>query len=81
MKGPQMQFDGFMLHIMRKQSTSQEGKMQPRNKAARAIGLTSMERGVNTDVLVSWCGRFVLFGPIFKNSPDKELFGKRVVTI
>lgn len=59
-KGLQMRSDGFMPHIMHKQSTSQEGKMEPGNKAAGAISLTSTKRKVNADVLVSWCGVFTV---------------------
>lgn len=59
MKGLQIRSDGFMPHIMHKQS-SQEGKMEPGNKAAGAISLTSTKRKVNADVLVLWCGVFTV---------------------
>lgn len=66
MKGLQMQFDGFMLRIIHKQSTAQRGKLEPRNNSARAVSPTGTKRKVSTDVLVLYCSKFYTFWSILQ---------------
>lgn len=56
--------------------------MEPGNKGAPAISLTSRKRKANPVVLVLQCGRFTVFDlSVYKDSQDEELLGKQVVTL